>query len=70
MWPNGVALVNEAWPGVSRPALAGLIGAAANVGIVLLGVLIEGFVIKPDSWRWIMLVIRHLPQAIFNRINL
>ena len=29
MWPNGVALMSEAWAGASRPMLAGVIGAAA-----------------------------------------
>ena len=38
VWPNAVALVAEAWPNASRPFLAGLLGAAANVGFVLLGV--------------------------------
>ena len=37
VWPNAVALVAEAWPNASRPFLAGLLGAAANVGFVLLG---------------------------------
>ena len=36
-WPNAVSLVAEAWPNVSRPALAGILGAAANFGFVLLG---------------------------------
>jgi SHS family sialic acid transporter-like MFS transporter len=31
-WSLGVALINEIWPGRSRAFLAGLIGAAANVG--------------------------------------
>lgn len=33
MWPNGVALVAEAWSSLSRTAAAGIIGAAANIGI-------------------------------------
>ena len=33
MWPNGVALMSEAWEGVSRPVLAGVIGTSANMGI-------------------------------------
>jgi MFS family permease len=37
MWPNGVALVSEAWPSVLRPALSGLIGCSANVGFLILG---------------------------------
>ena len=31
MWPNGVALVSEAWSGMSRPMVAGLIGTSANI---------------------------------------
>jgi MFS family permease len=36
-WSLGVALINEIWPGRSRAFLAGLIGAAANVGFFLSG---------------------------------
>jgi len=61
-WALGVALVAEVWPGRSRPLLAGLIGAAANVGFVLVGVLglgLNRFVggigealgrVLPDAW--------------------
>ncbi|MEX2171462.1 MAG: MFS transporter [Pirellulales bacterium] len=49
-WALGVALVTELWPDRSRAFLAGLIGAAANVGILLVGLLslvlvsfLEGF---------------------------
>lgn len=38
-WALGVALVTELWPNRSRAFLAGLIGAAANVGILLVGLL-------------------------------
>jgi MFS transporter, SHS family, sialic acid transporter len=38
-WSLGVALVNEIWPGKSRALVAGLIGAAANVGMLLVGIL-------------------------------
>lgn len=48
-WSLGVALVNEIWPGRSRAVTAGLIGAASNIGFLLvallslaLGGLIEG----------------------------
>ena len=34
-WALGVALVMECWPERLRPYLAGIIGAAANVGFVL-----------------------------------
>jgi MFS transporter, SHS family, sialic acid transporter len=37
-WSLGVALVMEVWGGRSRAMLAGLIGAAANVGYMLVGV--------------------------------
>jgi MFS transporter, SHS family, sialic acid transporter len=37
-WALGVALVMEVWPDRSRAFMAGLIGAAANVGYVLVGV--------------------------------
>src|SRR5437879_8280291 len=37
-WSLGVALVMEIWPEKSRALLAGLIGAAANVGFLLIAV--------------------------------
>jgi MFS family permease len=36
-WSLGVALVMEVWPNRSRAFMAGLIGAAANVGYLLVG---------------------------------
>jgi SHS family sialic acid transporter-like MFS transporter len=57
MWPNGIAIVSEAWSDVSRPILAGLIGTAANVGLVLIGLLACYVKITPDSWRWVMLLV-------------
>jgi len=56
VWPNAVALVAEAWPNTSRPLLAGLLGAAANVGFVLLGVIGYYFPITQEAWRWTFLV--------------
>jgi len=38
-WSLGVALVMETWPSRSRTMLAGLIGAAANVGNLLIGIM-------------------------------
>ena len=38
-WSLGVALVIEIWPDKSRAMLAGLIGAAANVGFFLVGII-------------------------------
>jgi len=55
VWPNAVALVAEAWPDASRPFLAGLLGAAANVGQVLMAVLGYAFEVTVDSWRWTLL---------------
>ena len=57
MWPNGVALMSEAWSNVSRPLLAGIIGAAANVGIFVVGS-IGKYVreVSIDDWRWVMLM--------------
>jgi hypothetical protein len=58
MWPNGVALVSEAWSDVSRPLLAGLIGTSANLGLMLLAALAArpGLEISPDNWRWVTTV--------------
>ncbi len=56
VWPNAVALVAEAWPAASRPFLAGVMGAAANVGFVLLGIIGYCIPITPDDWRWVLLV--------------
>ncbi len=56
MWPNGVALVSEAWSGMSRPMIAGVIGTSANIGIFMLATIASKYAITPDSWRWVMLV--------------
>jgi SHS family sialic acid transporter-like MFS transporter len=55
-WPNAVALVSEAWPSASRPLMAGVMGTAANVGFVILGVIGYTFAITNDHWRWTLLV--------------
>jgi len=54
-WALGVALVMEAWPERLRPLLAGIIGAASNVGFLLIAALGIFVHVTPDSWRWIML---------------
>ncbi len=54
-WALGVALVMECWPEKYRPILAGVIGAAANVGFLLISLVAMGFAVTPNSWRWIML---------------
>ena len=53
MWPNGVALVSECWPNVSRPMVAGIVGAGLNAGILLLSQIARIRHITPDSWRWL-----------------
>jgi len=55
MWPNGISLASEAWSGVSRPLLAGLIGTSANLGFVLLARIASYKAITPDDWRWVMI---------------
>jgi MFS family permease len=55
-WPAGVALVSEAWPDAARPTLAGAMGTAANVGILLMALLGQCLQVTPDSWRWLMLI--------------
>jgi SHS family sialic acid transporter-like MFS transporter len=55
-WSLGVALVMETWPERHRPMLAGAIGAAANAGFLLIGLVAYFFPVTGGSWRWIMLV--------------
>jgi len=56
MWPNGVALLSETWPNMSRPLVAGVMGTAANVGIFALATLGTYEPITPEHWRWVLLV--------------
>ncbi|MCB1208763.1 MAG: MFS transporter [Verrucomicrobiales bacterium] len=53
LWPNGIALVAECWPGASRPLVSGVMMAGLNVGILLLSQLARLWPITPDSWQWI-----------------
>lgn len=55
-WALGVALVMEVWPEKHRPWLAGAIGAAANLGMVIVGVIALYVKVTEDSWRWMFLV--------------
>lgn len=55
-WSLGVALVMEVWPEKKRPLMAGVIGAAANVGFALIAVVGMSFKVTVDSWRWVALV--------------
>ncbi len=56
MWPNGVALVSEAWSSLSRPWAAGVIGTAANIGILLMSTIATYRPITPADWQWVMLI--------------
>lgn len=49
-WALGVALVMEVWDAKHRPLLAGMIGAAANVGFVTVGLI--GYMIKVNENNW------------------
>lgn len=55
-WSLGVALVMEVWPERSRPMLAGVIGASANVGFALIAIIGLFFSVTVTSWRWVVLV--------------
>jgi MFS family permease len=54
-WALGVALVIECWPDQFRPVLAGVIGAAGNLGYLLIAGLVFFFPVTPEHWRWTML---------------
>ncbi|MBI5802043.1 MAG: MFS transporter [Verrucomicrobia bacterium] len=56
MWPNGVALVSEVWPDVSRPFLAGVMGAAFNLGMFLISQVGLAWQITSESWRWLLFI--------------
>jgi MFS family permease len=53
LWPNGIALVSECWPGAKRPLVSGAMMAGLNVGILMLSQLARLWPVTPDSWRWI-----------------
>ncbi len=58
-WPNGVALVSEAWSNVARPVMASLIGMAGNLGIFVFATLAAEVARNPDmadNFRWPFLV--------------
>jgi MFS family permease len=56
MWPNGMALIQEAWPNTAKPILAGILGTSANVGIMLFALLCMNIDVNPDAWRWTLMV--------------
>jgi MFS family permease len=56
MWPTGVSLASEAWSSGSRPLVAGLLGTAANVGLVIfngVGYLYPGIVALDVAGLWV-----------------
>ena len=56
MWPNGIALLSEAWSNVGRPILAGVMGTAANVGILFFAIATTYRFVTAEDWRWTMVV--------------
>jgi len=62
-WALGVALVMEVWPEKNRPMLAGVIGAAANVGFALIACVGMFYAVTQDTWRHVILV-GALPAAL------
>jgi MFS transporter, SHS family, sialic acid transporter len=66
-WSLGVALVMEIWPNRSRALLSGLIGAAANVGfllIALFNLVLNQFIHSADGW----LLAAGLPEVWVNAL--
>jgi MFS transporter, SHS family, sialic acid transporter len=55
-WSLGVALVMECWPEKLRPLMAGFIGAASNVGFLIVAWVAKTWVVTQSSWRWMFLV--------------
>jgi MFS transporter, SHS family, sialic acid transporter len=53
-WPVAASLVAEAWPRASRPLAAGVLGAAANLGILIIA--LAGGWIDVSAWRTVTLV--------------
>lgn len=62
-WALGVALVMEVWPEKHRPMLAGVIGAAANVGFALIATVGIFFAVTQETWRMVV-VVGALPAAL------
>jgi SHS family sialic acid transporter-like MFS transporter len=62
-WALGVALVMEVWDAKYRPILAGLIGAASNVGFVMVGIVGAAIKVDQNNWKWVA-VIGALPAAL------
>jgi SHS family sialic acid transporter-like MFS transporter len=58
MWPNGVAIISESWSGMSRSTVSGVMGAAANIGIMMMTTLatFPKYFVTYDSWRWVLFI--------------
>src|SRR5437763_1528849 len=55
-WALGVALVMEVWDAKYRPILAGLIGAASNVGFFVVGGIGAAVKVDQSNWRLVALI--------------
>lgn len=53
LWPNGISLVAECWPGAKRPLVSGAMMAGLNAGILMLSQFARIWPVTVDSWRWI-----------------
>jgi MFS family permease len=53
LWPNGIALVAECWPGPKRPLVSGAMMAGLNAAILMLSKPARVWPVTPESWRWI-----------------
>ncbi len=67
-WSLGVALVMEIWQGKSRGLLAGLIGAAGNLGYVIVA-LLSLFLTQVHTALESVLQIAHMPQNWINALT-
>lgn len=65
-WSLGVALVNEIWPNKSRALIAGLIGAAANLGFLMVGLLSIGLTRFIGGVETVLLGIGMPPSLVSN----
>src|SRR5262249_5461891 len=61
-WSLGVALVMEKWAPHARPVLAGLIGAAANVGFLSTSLL--SLALTPDDYWRVFLMVCSFPALL------
>ena len=64
MWPNGVALVSEAWASMSRPMASGILGTSANIGIFVVATLGSHIPLKSESWPAVASVITELARVL------